>query len=72
MRRDWRRSVVWLTGAVAFVLAYEVMLAALKVSFLDNVGYTMLLGISGFAATMAGGAGAILFYDRKRSRRRKE
>ena len=68
MRRDWRRFLVWLIGAVAVVLPYGVALAASPVNFPDNLGYDMLLGLSGFAATMAGGAGATLIYDRLRSR----
>ncbi len=70
MRPDWRRFCVWLIGAVVFVLSYGVALAASPVNFPDNLGYDMLLGLSGFAATMAGGAGATLVYDRLRSGRR--
>ena len=69
MRRDWRRFFVWLIGAIAFVASYGIALAASPVNFPDNLGYDMLLGFSGFAATMAGGAAATLIYDRVRSRR---
>ena len=70
MTRDWRRFFVWLIGAAAFVGPYGLGLAASPVNFPDNIGYDMLLGLSGFAATMAGGAAAILIYDQLRSRRR--
>ena len=68
MVRDWRRFFVWLIGALVFVLSYGIMLTASPVNVPDNLGYDMLLGLSGFAATMAGGAGAMLIYDRLRSR----
>ena len=69
MTRDWRRFFVWLIGAAAVVGTYGLGLAASPVNFPDTLGYDMLLGLSGFAATMAGGAAAILVYDRVRNRR---
>ena len=63
---EWLRKAIWLAGAIAFVLSYRIALAAVPLDIPDDFAHRLLLSVSGLAACMAGGAGAILVYDRFR------
>ena len=62
------RKAIWIGGALAFTCSYSMALAAAPVYIPDDLPHELLLIVSGLAACMVGGAGAILIFDRVKAK----